>query len=92
MAVAEHELLAALAAVKDPHTGADLVSTRAVRNVQTSGGDVAFDVQLGYPAKTLFEALRKRFTAAAMAVPVNAITASMAMTMGKNLFFFIFSP
>ena len=79
MAVAEHELLAALAAVKDPHTGADLVSTRAVRNVQTSGGDVAFDVQLGYPAKTLFEALRKRFTAAAMAVPgVERVTVNLS--------------
>ena len=43
MAVTEQGLLAALASVCDPHTGKDFVSTRAVRNVQISGGDVAFD-------------------------------------------------
>ncbi len=68
MAVAEHDLLAALSAVLDPHTGKNFVSARTLRNVQISGGDVAFDVQLGYPAKTLFESLRAAFTEAAMAV------------------------
>ena len=79
MAVAEHDLLAALAAVKDPHTGADLVSTRAVRNLKISGGAVAFDVQLGYPAKTLFEPLRAQFTTAAMNLPgVERVTVNLS--------------
>lgn len=49
MSLTEQGLLAALATVIDPHTGKDFVSTRAVRNVQISGSDVAFDVELGYP-------------------------------------------
>ena len=65
MAFTEQDLLAALAGVQDPHTGKDFVSTRAVRNVQISGGDVAFDVELGYPAKSLIPALRQQFVAAA---------------------------
>ncbi|MBS0291152.1 MAG: iron-sulfur cluster carrier protein ApbC [Proteobacteria bacterium] len=65
MAMTEQDLLAALASVQDPHTGKDFVSTRAVRNVQISGGDVAFDVELGYPAKSLVPALRQQFIAAA---------------------------
>ena len=43
MALTEQALLAAIAGVQDPHTGKDFVSTRAVRNVQINGGDVAFD-------------------------------------------------
>ena len=68
MALTEQALLAAIAGVQDPHTGKDFVSTRAVRNVQSNGGDVAFDVELGYPAKSLVPELRRQFIAAAKAV------------------------
>ncbi|MBO9677479.1 MAG: iron-sulfur cluster carrier protein ApbC [Acidovorax sp.] len=68
MAVTEQGLLAAIASVLDPHTGKDFVSTRAVRNVQIAGGDVAFDVELGYPAKSLVPELRRQFVAAAKGV------------------------
>lgn len=69
MSLTEPSLLAALASVNDPHTGTDFVSTRSVRNVQISGGDVAFDVELGYPAKSLIPELRKAFIAAAKTLP-----------------------
>ena len=65
MSLTEQSLLAALASVIDPHTATDFVSTRAVRNVQISGGDVAFDVELGYPAKSIIPELRKQLIAAA---------------------------
>ncbi|WP_395024883.1 iron-sulfur cluster carrier protein ApbC [Comamonas odontotermitis] len=68
MAVTQQALLAALASVQDPQTGKDLVAARAVRNVQINGGDVAFDVELGYPAQTLFAGLRTRLIAAARTV------------------------
>ena len=57
------QLLAALAAVTDPHTGRDFVSTRALKNLQVNGGGVAFDVELDYPAKSQWPALRQAFTA-----------------------------
>ena len=68
MAVTEQGLLAALSSVLDPHTAKDFVSTRALRNVQISGGDVAFDVELGYPAKSLVPELTRSFVAAAKGV------------------------
>jgi len=68
MALTEQALLAAIAGVQDPHTGKDFVSTRAVRNVQISGGDVAFDVELGYPAQSLVPELRRQFISAAKGV------------------------
>ncbi|MFN3436693.1 MAG: iron-sulfur cluster carrier protein ApbC [Acidovorax sp.] len=68
MAVTEQGLLAALSTVLDPHTGKDFVSSRALRNLQITGGDVAFDVELGYPAKSLVPELRRNLVAAAKGV------------------------
>ena len=68
MAVSEQDVLQALAGVLDPHTGKDFVSTRALRNLHISGGDVAFDVELGYPAKSLIPALRSSLVAAVKGV------------------------
>ncbi len=68
MAVTEQGLLAALSTVLDPHTGKDFVSSRALRNLLITGGDVAFDVELGYPAKSLVPELRRSLVAAAKGV------------------------
>ncbi len=67
-AVNEALLLDALKAVIDPNTGKDLVSTRLLKNLKLEGGDVAFDVELGYPAKSQMPALRKALIAAARSV------------------------
>ena len=40
----------ALAAVQDPHTGSDIVSSGALRAVGIAGSRVSVDVQLSYPA------------------------------------------
>ena len=80
MAVTEQGLLAALSSVLDPHTGKDFVSTRALRNVQITGGDVAFDVELGYPAKSLVPELRRSLVAAAKGVAgVDNVSVNMTM-------------
>ena len=62
------QLQAALATVIDPNTGKDFVSTRALKNLQLSGGDVSFDVELGYPAKSQLATLRRMLVAAARTV------------------------
>jgi ATP-binding protein involved in chromosome partitioning len=63
------DILAALKAVIDPNTGKDFVSTKSVKNLTVSEGDVAFDVELGYPAKSQIPAFRKALIAAAKGVP-----------------------
>ena len=69
MSVDQAALLAALQTVIDPNTGQDFVSTRQLKNLQVSGGDVSFDVELGYPAKSQIPALRQALIAAARGVP-----------------------
>ena len=78
--VTEAALLAALKTVVDPHTAKDFVTGRQIRNLKIEGDEVAFDVEFGYPAKSLHAALRRQFIAAARSVPgvgnvsVNLVT------------------
>ena len=93
MSVTQAALLDALASVLDPHTSKSFVAARAVKNVQITEGDVAFDVEMGYPAKSQHAALRRAFVAAARTVPgvdnvsVNVVTrvASHAVQRGVQL-------
>ena len=69
MTVTEASILDALKGVIDPNTGKDFVSSKAIKNLNVSAGDVAFDVELGYPAKSQMPAMRKSLIDAARAVP-----------------------
>ncbi|QRR33370.1 iron-sulfur cluster carrier protein ApbC [Hydrogenophaga sp. YM1] len=68
MPVDQQALMQALQAVQDPNTGRDFVSTKALKNLQAQDGEVSFDVELGYPAKSQMPALRKALVAAARSV------------------------
>jgi ATP-binding protein involved in chromosome partitioning len=68
MAVTESAILSALQGVVDPNTGKDFVTSKAVRNVNVSDGDVSFDVELGYPAKSQIPEFRKALVSAAKSV------------------------
>jgi ATP-binding protein involved in chromosome partitioning len=68
MTVTEQALTDALKRVFDPNTGHNFVSTKAIKNLSINGGDVAFDVELGYPAKSQIPAFRKDLIAAAKSV------------------------
>jgi ATP-binding protein involved in chromosome partitioning len=91
MAVTEQSVLDALAGVQDPLTQRDFVSTRAVRNLGIAGGDVAFDVELGYPAKSLVPGLRRALVAAVRQVPgvdnvsVNITTSVVAHAVQRGV-------
>ncbi|MFN5939950.1 MAG: iron-sulfur cluster carrier protein ApbC [Polaromonas sp.] len=64
----QDQLLQALATVIDPNTGNDFVISKSIKNLQVTEGDVAFDVELGYPAKSQIASFRKSLIAAAKSV------------------------
>jgi ATP-binding protein involved in chromosome partitioning len=79
MAVDSSALLTALQSVIDPNTGQDFVSTKALKNLSEQYGEVAFDVELGYPAQSQLASLRAALVAAAMAVPgVVSVTVQLS--------------
>ena len=69
MAVSLEAVQAALQAITDPNTGKDFISSKAARNIRLDGVDVSLDVELGYPARTQVDGIRKAVIAAIRAVP-----------------------
>ncbi|MDP3521803.1 MAG: iron-sulfur cluster assembly protein, partial [Hydrogenophaga sp.] len=68
MAITAQQIQDALQGVLDPNTGKDFVSSKCIRNLQVQDGDVSFDVELGYPAKSQIPGFRKALIAAAKGV------------------------
>ena len=69
MSVTVEQVNEALKGVVDPNTQKDLVAGRSARNVRVEGGEVAVDVELGYPARSQIEPIRRQVVAALRALP-----------------------
>ncbi|MDT4829909.1 Iron-sulfur cluster carrier protein [compost metagenome] len=80
MSVSTEQVTEALRTVIDPNTGKDLVSTRSARNLRVDGGEVSLEVELGYPAKSQLDPIRKLVVAAVREVP-GVTNVSVAVTM-----------
>ncbi|MEN3364493.1 MAG: ATP-binding protein involved in chromosome partitioning, partial [Burkholderiales bacterium] len=64
MSITIEAVKAALSRVIDPNTGKDLVASKSAKNIQLDGADVTLDVELGYPAKSQIDGIRKAVIAA----------------------------
>ncbi|MGB7184088.1 MAG: P-loop NTPase, partial [Burkholderiaceae bacterium] len=64
MSISVDQVKEALTGVVDPNTGKDLVSSKSARNIRVDGGEVAVDVELGYPARSQIDPIRKAVVAA----------------------------
>ena len=69
MSLTEQQLKTALAAAVDPNTGKDFVAGKALKNIKIDGDDVSFDIELGYPAKSQIDGIRKQVIAAVRTLP-----------------------
>jgi ATP-binding protein involved in chromosome partitioning len=69
MAISELQVQTALKELTDPNTGKDYVSSRSARNIKVSGADVSLDVELGYPAKSQIDGIRKAVIDKLKAIP-----------------------
>jgi ATP-binding protein involved in chromosome partitioning len=69
MSITVEDVKAALSAVVDPNTNKDYVSTRSVKNIQVDGGNVALDIELGYPGKSQFGLVRNAVIEALRQLP-----------------------
>ena len=69
MPVSEAALTAALSTVIDPHTDQPYTAQRQLKNLRVGAdGAVAFDIELGYPARSQFPLVRDALAAAARTV------------------------
>ncbi len=69
MSLTADQVNQALARIVDSNTGKDLVAGKAARNVRVEGTDVSVDVELGYPARSQIEPIRRQVIAALRELP-----------------------
>jgi len=78
MPITEADVTARLSALVDPNTGKSFVAGKAVKKVAVAAADVTVDLQLGYPAKSQHETLRKLVAGDLAALPgVGRITVNV---------------
>ncbi len=79
MPLTQQDVQSALQTVVDPNTGKDLVATRSAKRIAVSGDDVTVEIELGYPAKTQLEPIRRLVTRALREIPgVGKVAVSVA--------------
>ncbi len=69
MSISELQIQTALKEITDPNTGKDFVSSRSAKNIKIDGADVSVDVELGYPAKSQVEPIRRQVIQKLKAIP-----------------------
>lgn len=63
------DVQAALKALIDPNTQKDYVSSRSVKNLRVEAGQVALEIELGYPAQSQIERVRHQVETALRTIP-----------------------
>jgi ATP-binding protein involved in chromosome partitioning len=79
MAITVEQANEALKRVIDPNTGKDLLSTRSARNLRVDGSDVSVDVELGYPAASQVDGIRRAVIDALKAAGAGNVSANVTM-------------
>ena len=67
--VAQEEILGALAQIKDPDLGRDIVTLGFVKDLQISGENVSFTIELTTPACPVREQMRENAHRAVLSLP-----------------------
>ena len=79
MSITLETVQAALKEVIDPNTGKDLFSSKSARNLKLDGSDVSLDVELGYPAKSQLDPIRRAVVAKLRSVGAGNVSANVTM-------------
>jgi ATP-binding protein involved in chromosome partitioning len=69
MAVTETDVQQALRKVVDPNLGRDFVTAKSIRKIAVDGANVSVDLQIGYPARSQLESLKRLVHDAVAALP-----------------------
>ena len=69
MSLTVEQVTEALSRVVDPNTGKDLVTGKSAKNIRVDSDSVSVDIELGYPALSQVDPIRKAVIAAVRALP-----------------------
>jgi len=75
MSISQEQVHSVLKEALDPNTGKDFLATKSAKNIRVEGGNVYVEIELGYPAKTQLEPIRKLIAQKLRAIPgVGAVS------------------
>jgi ATP-binding protein involved in chromosome partitioning len=69
MSVTVEQVTEALRKIVDPNTDKDLVASKSARNIRVDDAGVSVDIELGYPARSQIDPIRREVIAALRALP-----------------------
>ena len=69
MVISEQQVQSVLSEITDLSTGKDYVKSKEARNIRIDGCNVALDIVLGYPAKSVIQSIRKQVTDKLATIP-----------------------
>lgn len=69
MVISEQQVQSVLSEITDLSTGKDYVKSKEARNIRINGCNVALDIVLGYPAKSVIQSIRKQVTDKLATIP-----------------------
>jgi ATP-binding protein involved in chromosome partitioning len=79
MSVSEQQVLEALKQITDPNTKKDFVAGKSAKNIKIDGNNVALDIVLGYPAKTVMGSIQQLVTDKLKSIPgVGSVTVNVS--------------
>ncbi len=85
MPITEADVQTRLRTLIDPNTGKDFVSGKELRKITIAGRDVTVDVQLGYPAKSQMESLRRMVTEGLAGLPdIGRVTVNLTQKISSH--------
>jgi ATP-binding protein involved in chromosome partitioning len=67
--ISEQQVQSVLSEIIDLSTGKDYVKSKEARNIRIDGRNVALDIVLGYPAKSVIQSIRKQVTDKLATIP-----------------------
>jgi len=79
MSVTPEQIHTALKDVLDPNTGKDFFSTKSAKNLKVEDANVSLEIELGYPAKTQIDPIRRLVAEKLRGIPgVGTVSVSVA--------------
>ncbi len=91
MSITQEQVHSALRATLDPNTGKDFLATKSAKNIRIEEGNISLDIELGYPAKTQLEPIRRlvagklKGLSGANAVTVNVTSAIVSHSVQRGV-------
>ncbi|HEX9192163.1 MAG TPA: iron-sulfur cluster carrier protein ApbC [Burkholderiales bacterium] len=91
MSITHEQVHSALRATLDPNTGKDFLATKSAKNIRIEEGNISLDIELGYPAKTQLEPIRRlvagklKGLSGANAVTVNVTSAIVSHSVQRGV-------